>query len=590
MALPRVPMVEFLKQKGYLTPEHYDEALRVQQQTKEPDLGKVLVNLGFVGEREVMGAKAAEMGIPFVDLDRITIESSALNVVNERIAKNHSVIPVKKEGQQLWLAMSNTSNIQAIDDVRMASGCRVYPCLALPAAIEDALKKYYAGSAANGAAATPTAAAAAAVTSNMSNEIRSAIAGAQVAKGRELDEDLTDGDAEKLADQAPIIKLANALIQQAIYDRASDIHVEPQQRSVRVRYRIDGVLMEAMTVPRNLMAALISRLKIMADMNIAERRVPQDGRIEIRHQQKEIDLRVSSIPTPFGEKIVMRILDKTSVMLGLEKLMFTDENQAKIEEIVTQPNGMFLCTGPTGSGKTTTQYSVLNRLNTVGVNIITVEDPVEYQLNGIAQVQVNRKAGLTFATALRAFLRQDPDIIMVGEMRDLETAEIAIEASLTGHLVLSTLHTNDAPSATLRMIDMGVEPYLIAATVIGILAQRLARRLCSHCKEPYEVPAIDLKRFGMQIDDPDKMITLYRGVGCEECRQTGYRGRMGVHELLTMNAEIAELVVRRAPLNDIKEAAKANGMRELREDGLYKVLNGITDPAEVMRVVFTAGF
>jgi type IV pilus assembly protein PilB len=348
--------------------------------------------------------------------------------------------------------------------------------------------------------------------------------------------------------------------------------------------------MEAMTIPKNLQAPLISRLKIMADMNIAERRIPQDGRIEVRHTGKEYDMRVSSIPTPYGEKIVMRILDKSSVMIGLNKLGFTEENQLKIEELTDQPNGMFLCTGPTGSGKTTTQYSVLNRLNTVGVNIITVEDPIEYQLNGIAQVQVNRKAGLTFATALRSFLRQDPDIIMVGEMRDLETAEIAIESSLTGHLVLSTLHTNDAPSATIRMIDMGVEPYLISATVIGILAQRLGRRICKDCKEPYEVPAMDLRRFGFQVTDPDEMVTLYRGQGCEQCRQTGYKGRMGLHELMLMNAEIAELVVRRAPLNDIKEAAKANGMKELREDGLHKVLAGQTDPAEVMRVVFTAGY
>jgi type IV pilus assembly protein PilB len=328
----------------------------------------------------------------------------------------------------------------------------------------------------------------------------------------------------------------------------------------------------------------------MADMNIAERRIPQDGRIEVRHAGKEYDLRVSSIPTPFGEKIVMRILDKSSVMIGLGKLGFTEENQLKIEELVSQPNGMFLCTGPTGSGKTTTQYSVIHKLNTVGVNIITVEDPIEYQLNGIAQVQVNRKAGLTFATGLRAFLRQDPDIIMVGEMRDLETAEIAIESSLTGHLVLSTLHTNDAPSATLRMIDMGVEPYLISATVIGVLAQRLGRKIDQENKEQYQVPAIDLKRFGFQVSDPDEMVTLYRGIPAENNRETGYRGRIGLHELMVMNAEIAELVVRRAPLNDVKEAAKANGMRELREDGLHKVLTGVTDPQEVMRVVFTAGF
>jgi type IV pilus assembly protein PilB len=348
--------------------------------------------------------------------------------------------------------------------------------------------------------------------------------------------------------------------------------------------------MEAMTVPRNLMAPLISRLKIMSDMNIAERRVPQDGRIEVRHSSKEYDLRVSSIPTPFGEKIVMRILDKSSVMIGLEKIGFTEENQLKIEELVSQPNGMFLCTGPTGSGKTTTLYSVLHKLNTIGVNIITAEDPIEYQLNGIAQVGMNRKAGLTFATALRAFLRQDPDIMMVGEIRDLETAEIAIEAALTGHMVLSTLHTNDAPSATLRLIDMGVEPYLISATVIAVLAQRLARKIDSENREPYEVPAMDLRRFGFQVTDPEEQVRLYRGVAAETNRMTGYRGRTGIHELMVMNAEIAEMVVRRAPLADIKAAAKANGMHELREDGLLKVLNGITDPQEVMRVVFTAGF
>lgn len=594
MAQPRMPRVQWLVQKGYVKEDDVKEAQKVGGQTGQEDIVKVLVQLGKVGEREALEAKAQEMGILFVDLDRHQIDSSAINVLREQIAKNHSVIPVRKEGGNLWVAMSDVNNIPAQDAVRLASGLRVIPVVALPAAIEDAIRKYYGGSSAasNG---TPAAAAASTTPSQVGSfnaEIRGAIASAQIAKPtKELDELDGDKDAEQMAEQAPIIKLANALIQQAIVDEASDIHVEPQERAVRIRYRVDGVLMEAMTVPRNLMAALISRLKIMADMNIAERRIPQDGRIEIRNANKDYDLRVSSIPTPWGEKIVMRILDKTSVMIGLEKLGFTDENQLKIEELTSQPNGMFLCTGPTGSGKTTTQYSVLNRLNTVGVNIITVEDPIEYQLNGIAQVQVNRKAGLTFATGLRAFLRQDPDIIMVGEMRDLETAEIAIEASLTGHLVLSTLHTNDAPSATLRMIDMGVEPYLISATVIGVLAQRLARKLCSKCKEPYEVPAVDLRRFGMMnITDPDQLMTIYRPVGCENCRMTGYRGRTGIHELMVMNAEIAELVVRRAPLNDIKDAAKANGMKELREDGLHKVLTGVTDPQEVMRVVFTAGY
>ncbi len=596
MALPRVPMVQFLIQKGYLKPEQLDEATKVQQQTKQADLGKVLVELGMVGEREVLQAQAQEQGLAFVNLDSVQIDSSAINVVNERIAKAHNVIPVKKDGTSLWLAMANVRNIEAIDAVQIASGCRVYPVVALPASIDDALKKYYGGSVAAapaGPAGVASVEAAAggsgAVSASLQADIRAQIAAAGVARTREDDAD-PEADAEKMAEQAPIIKLANALIQQAINDRGSDIHVEPQSKSVRIRYRIDGVLMEAMTVPRNLMAPLTSRLKIMADMNIAERRIPQDGRIEVRNQGKEYDLRVSSIPTPHGEKIVMRILDKGSVMIGLGKLGFTEENQLKIEELVSQPNGLFLCTGPTGSGKTTTLYSCLNMLNTIGVNIVTAEDPIEYQLNGIAQVGMNRKAGLTFATALRAFLRQDPDIMMVGEMRDLETAEIAIESSLTGHMVLSTIHTNDAPSTTLRMVDMGVEPYLIAATLTGCLAQRLGRRIDQNHKEAYEVPASDLRRFGFVHPNPDEMVTLYRGIPHEDNRNTGYKGRSGFHELMVMNSEIAELVVRRAPLQDIKEAAKANGMKELREDGIQKVLGGFTDPQEVMRVVFTAGY
>ena len=591
-------MTQFLLQKGYLKPEQLEEATKVAQQTGQTDVGKVLVSLNMVGEREVLMGKAQEMGIGFVDLDRITVESAAINVVNEKIVKNHNAVPVKKDGMTLYVAMTNPNNIVALDDIKIASGCRVVPVLAVPGAIEDAIKKYYGGSAAADAAAgaagapnnTPVPSPAAAPAAGFGDAMRTAIAQAGVARAREDALESAGEDDEKMADQAPIIRLANALIQQAISDRASDIHVEPQPRMVRVRYRIDGVLMEAMTVPRNLMAALISRFKIMADMNIAERRIPQDGRIEIKTMGKEYDLRVSSVPTPYGEKIVMRILDKNSGMVGLGKLGFTEENQLKIEELTSQPNGMFLATGPTGSGKTTTLNSILSGLNTVGTNILTAEDPVEYQMVGVAQVQMNKKAGLTFATALRAFLRQDPDIIMVGEIRDLETAEIAIEASLTGHLVLSTLHTNDAPSAVLRLGDMGVEPFLIAATLIGVLAQRLGRRVDPDNREPYEVPAADLRRFGMDVTDPDQMITLYRGIPAENNRMTGYRGRTGFHELMTLNTEIAELIVRRAQLTDIKAAAKANGMKELREDGLVKVLQGVTDPGEVMRVVFTAGF
>ena len=588
MANPRMPMLEFLLKKGHIQKEQAEEAIKVSQQTKSP-IDRVVIQLNFAGEREVMEARAQEAGLGFADLDRMTIESSALNIVPERIVKNHSAIPVRKDGQTLWVAMSNPNNVAAIDDLRVASGCRVVPVLAVKGAIEDAIVKYYGGGQVKKESdAAPVKAAAPAPSANFAQ----IMAEARVKQDRDgggEDEGGREDDAAA-ADAAPIIKLASAIIQQAISDRASDIHIEPGQRAIRVRYRVDGVLMEAMTVPRNLMAPLISRYKIMADMNIAERRIPQDGRIEVKYQEKEIDLRVSSIPTPFGEKIVMRILDKTSVQIGLEKIGFTEAHQLKIEELVSQPNGMFLCTGPTGSGKTTTQYSVLNKLNTVGVNIITAEDPIEYQLNGISQVQMNKKAGLTFATALRAYLRQDPDIIMVGEMRDLETAEIAIESSLTGHLVLSTLHTNDAPSATLRLVDMGVEPYLIAATVIGVLAQRLGRRIDADHKESYEVPQMDLRRFGFNVTDPEALVQLYRGIPHDNNRMTGYRGRTGFHELMTLNAEIAELIVRRAPLNDIKEASKANGMKELREDGLEKVLMGITTPEEVMRVVFTAGY
>lgn len=595
MAIERKPMAKYLVDKGYLKPDQLDEAMKVQEQTKNPNLGKILVDLGMVGEREVTEAQAQEAGFPFVDLDNVALESSAVNVVPDRIAKQHNVVPVRKDGTMLWVAMSNPNNLEAIDAVRFASGCIVKPAVAVPGAIEDAIKKYYGAGESASAEAPKNGATKTAAQEKRDNSagISALVAQAQVTRDADMGAmpaEKGEDDGAELADQAPIIKLANAVIQTGIIDRASDIHVEPQERNVRVRYRIDGVLMEAMTVPKNLQAPMISRLKIMAEMNIAERRVPQDGRIEVRHQGKEFDLRVSSIPTPFGEKIVMRILDKGNAMIGLSKLGFTEANQAEIEELISQPNGMFLCTGPTGSGKTTTQYSVLNMLNSVERNIITVEDPVEYQLGGLAQVQVNKKAGLTFGTALRAFLRQDPDIIMVGEMRDLETAEIAIEASLTGHLVLSTLHTNDAPSATLRMIDMGVEPYLISATVVGVLAQRLGRRIDPNNKEPYEVREIDLRRFGFQVKDPEALVTLYRGIPHEDNRMTGFKGRTGFHELMVMNGEIAEMVVRRSPLNDIKAAAKANGMKELREDGLEKVLLGQTTPDEVMRVVFTAGF
>lgn len=574
-------MVQFLLEKGYLKPEQYAEAQKVQQQTGQ-SLDRVLISLNMVGEREVLQAKAQEMGYGFVDLDRIQIESSAINVVPERLVKQHTAIPVKKDATTLWVAMSNPSNIVAIDDIKMASGCRVIPVVAVPGALEDAIRKYYSG---GDSTPAPTAAAAAAPAAAAPGQtvadMNRFIAEARVKQGRDGDDTDSDADAEKMADQAPIIKLANALVQQAIADRASDIHVEPQQRAVRVRYRIDGVLQEAMTVPRNLMAPLISRFKIMADMNIAERRAPQDGRIEVRNAGKEYDLRVSSIPTPFGEKIVMRILDKSSTMVGLGKIGFTEENQIKVEELTAQPNGMFLCTGPTGSGKTTTLYSVLHKLNTVGVNIVTAEDPIEYQIGGIAQVQMNRKANLTFATALRAFLRQDPDIIMVGEIRDLETADIAIKAAQTGHMVMSTLHTNDAPGTLTRLGNMGVPAFNIVSSVILITAQRLARRLCT-CKQPTELSREALLAAGFKDSDLDGSWVPYKAVGCERCKNSGYKGRVGIYQVMPISEPIQQIILRGGSSLEIAQQAQMDGVSDLRQSGLRKVKQGLTSIEEVL--------
>lgn len=594
MAITRKSMGDYLVEQGLITPEQLRQAQEAQRASRG-DLGKILVELGMASERDVVKAKAQELGIGFVDLTRYSPDPSAVNIVPEHIAKRHNVIPIKKDSatNTLHVAMADINNPYAADDLRLVSRCTIRAVLAPAGDIEDAIARVYGGTSASLAPTEGTNGAANAgraptgIAGDLLAEIRENIAKAGSSGDMALEEDEEAVIAQ--AEEAPIIRVANAIIQQAIKEQASDIHIEPSQRGVRIRYRVDGVLHETMTIPKYIQAPLISRFKIMADMNIAERRLPQDGRIPIRYENKDYDLRVSCLPNIFGEKIVCRILDKTSILIGLNKLGFTPETQAQLEELIMQPNGMVLSTGPTGAGKTTTQYSILHKLNSIEKNILSIENPVEYQLSGITQVQVNEKAGLRFGNALRSFLRQDPDIIMVGEMRDLETAEIAIEASLTGHLVLSTLHTNDAPSAVIRMIDMGVEPFLISATVIGVLAQRLGRKICQNCKEPYEIEASELRRFGFKPESPDQKITLWRGTGCEVCRHTGYKGRLGIFSLMRVNDEIAELIVRRAPLSDIRDAAKANGMLELREDGLIKVLEGITTPEEVMRVVFTAG-
>jgi len=578
---------EVLVQGKLITPEQLAEAREIHGKKNIPLEDIIAQNYG-IDPFNILRAKAYLVNLQAVDLKKTPPEPSAINLVPPHVAQRHNVVPVTRRSQNgqdiLVIAMSDPSNVMAIDAVSAACRLKVQPVLATPDQIEDVIAAHYqeapepAPASSNGAG---TSAMAPADGGMGLTDIAKDVGEYVPTGGKEEDEDTSD------VVQGPIIRIAHAVIQQAVTAGASDIHIEPSARNVRIRYRVDGVLHEIMQMPKYIHPPLISRYKIMAEMNIAERRVPQDGRIGINFQNKDFDLRVSCLPTLHGEKIVMRILDKSSVMIGLNKLGFFPDTLAAIEKLIMQPNGMFLTTGPTGAGKTTTLYSSLHRINSVERNIMTVEDPVEYQLPGVSQVAVHRKAGLSFATALRSFMRQDPDIIMVGEIRDLETAEMAIQASLTGHLVLSTLHTNDAPSSVTRLVDMGVEPFLVSATMIGALAQRLGRRICESCKEEYETSSEVLVPLG--YTEAEGTIKLWRGRGCETCRHTGYKGRVGVYELMSVNEEISELMVRRAPVSELRHAARANGMKMLKEDGLRKVQAGITTPEEISRVVFTAG-
>lgn len=586
MSMTRRDIADVLMQGKVISDEQAQQAREIAEKTGG-DLALVLQEQMGVQDRHILAARAHLHNMRPVDLEQSPPESAAVNIVPDQLARRHRAVPVRRLSQNgqdvLVVALADPTNIIAKDDFQAACRLQVRLMLATEAQVDAALTRLYPETGANGAAGEHAAAGGAPAVSGFS-EINSALTEYEPAAG--YDDDAAD---ESDVVQGPIIRIAHAIIKQAVNDGASDIHVEPGPRQTRVRYRIDGVLHEVMQMPRHIHPPLSSRYKIMSEMNIAERRVPQDGRIGINVEGKDFDLRVSCLPTQYGEKIVMRILDKGNVMIGLNRLGFFPDTMAQLERLFTQPNGMLLATGPTGAGKSTTLYSVLNRVNDVAKNILTVEDPVEYQLGGISQVQVNRRAGLSFSSALRSFMRQDPDIIMVGEIRDLETAELAIQASLTGHLVLSTLHTNDAPSSVTRMVDMGVEPFLVSATLIGALAQRLGRRICEKCKEEYEVPAEDLLNIGYKPESPGEMVRLGRGRGCDACRQSGYKGRIGMYELMTVNEEIADLIVRRAPVSEIKNAARANGMKTLQEDGLRKVLAMITTPEEVARVVFTGG-
>jgi type IV pilus assembly protein PilB len=551
-------LARILLDEGLVASDALDRA-REEQRRLGKSLGRILIEMGALDEAGLVAALAKYLGLEYVDLQDRLIDPAVAVLVPEGLARRYGVVPVTRdEDGTLVVAMSDPSNVVALDDLRTVTDCDIRPVVATRNDIMAAIDRFLRSDGDVG----------------------------------DLSEDLvTDDAADDLAaldaavDEAPIVKFVNALISQAVRDRASDIHIEPQERDVRVRYRVDGVLHEVMTQSRKIHPAVVSRLKIMAEMDIAERRIPQDGRISLKTGGKQVDLRVSTLPTVYGEKVVMRILDKTSILLELSDLGFLEHNYNRFEASFRKPYGMILVTGPTGSGKSTTLYATLNVINRPEVNIITTEDPVEYRLAGISQVQINNKAGLTFPAALRSILRQDPDVVLVGEMRDHETAQIGMEAALTGHLVLSTLHTNDAPSAVTRLAEMGVDPFLVASSVDCVLAQRLARRLCSRCKEPYEPSPEELKAAGLPWLDDDALPTLHRAVGCPACAKTGYRGRLAVHEVMIVSEEIERLIVERASTDDIQKFARAQGMRTLREDGLAKVLMGDTTLEEIARVV-----
>lgn len=599
-------LIQVLGEQGKITRDQAQEAMNSKRDTTD-SWETIFQNMG-VEETDVYKAKAEAEGVTYLDLSTVKADDKVLKAIPAEMQERYNAVPVQQEGKRLTVAMSKPNDVFAVDEIRMKTGLDVRAVLCAPSELEE-FKNGTNGNGANGNAVAideaDTGDIGAEVTEmlemlkpvqDLTNKKKPKKTDSENAReGTESDKDAEDQEiaggidqSTQSGDEAPIIRIVNTVLMYAIKDGASDIHIEPQRKQVRIRYRIDGVLHEQMKVPAHILAPMVSRIKIMSSMNIAERRIPQDGRIHISMQGKDFDLRVSTLPTAFGEKVVMRILDKSSVLIGLDNLGLYPDMQTKVLDICHQPNGMFFVCGPTGSGKTTTLYSIMNVINSVEKNLMTVEDPVEYQLPGLSQVHVNRKAGLSFATALRAFLRQDPDIIMVGETRDLETAEIAVQAALTGHLVMSTIHTNDAPSTATRLSDMGVEPFLISASLVGALAQRLARRICATCKEEYQPPREQLLLFG---HDPrlHPEIKFYRGRGCDKCRQSGYKGRLGIFELMRITEELAEMIVRRAPLAELKEAARASGMQTLQEDGFRKCLDGMTTIEEVRRVVFTGG-
>lgn len=556
---------ELLVRENKLTPEQLKKALE-EQRRSGGRLGENLVKLGFIQETELLSFLSKHYRLPSINLDAVEIPEEIISLVSPDIAIKHNIVPVKREGAKLYIATSDPTDLTVADAIRLQTGYSVEFILATESAIKKAVEKYYKKQKEEEAF------------SSLWEEVAEDL---QIVKEEEGEIDLSE--AQKEAEAAPVIKLVNAILAEAVKINASDIHVEPYEKDFRIRFRVDGVLHEFMRPPMKLKNAITTRLKIMADMDIAEKRLPQDGRIKLKIGQKELDFRVNCLPTLFGEKIVLRLLDKSNLQLDLTKLGFEPEQLEIFRKAIHQPYGMVLVTGPTGSGKTTTLYSALMELNTVDVNISTAEDPVEYNLHGINQVQMKEEIGLNFANALRAFLRQDPDIILVGEIRDFETAEIGIKAALTGHLVLSTLHTNDAASTVTRLLNMGVEPFLVTATLICVVAQRLVRKICPNCKEEVKYPEKMLLELGFTPEEIRKGV-FYRGKGCEMCNKSGYKGRIAIHEVLQMTEDIKELILEGASAGEIKAKAVENGMYTLRKSALIKILKGLTTVEEALRV------
>jgi type IV pilus assembly protein PilB len=558
----RDKIAQKLLESSLISQDQLSKAL-ASQQSAGGTLSYNLVKTGAISEMAFAEFMGQVYNVPAVDLESYQVDEAAVSLIPADVATKFQVVPVKREGRVLTVAMANPDNIFAIDDIKFITGFEVKPVVATESAIKKSIDRLY-----------DSADSLASIMGEIEEDFEIV---------EDEDEDLGLEDAQSA--DAPVVKLVNSLISDAVAKEASDIHIEPYEKRVRVRFRIDGQLHEMMSPPFKMKNATISRLKIMADLDIAEKRVPQDGRIKIRMHNKSIDLRVSTLPTIFGEKIVMRILDKSNLQIDLSRLGFHATALAKFLNAIESPYGMVLVTGPTGSGKSTTLYSALNKINRPHSNIMTAEDPVEYNLEGINQVNVFEEIGLSFAAALKSFLRQDPNIIMVGEVRDLETASIATKAALTGHLVLSTLHTNDAASSINRLIDMGIEPFLVSSSVIMIVAQRLVRRLCDKCKSEVKMHPEALTQLGI-TESPDEL-SMFEAKGCVACNDTGYKGRLGLYEVLEVSAPIREMIIERASTAEIKRSAIQNGMLTLRTDGLDKFKKGLTSLEEVLRETAT---